>query len=128
MKLFKTYGFKNISTLLLKMSLLEYHKYTGPYIEHLAVNAQYRGKNIGGKLINAADESLKNSEFNTLTLAVTTNNPAQRLYKRKGFKVTNTHTSKIKKQYSMNIAVISCRRLFRVIDSSFYNQPPKILI
>ncbi len=53
----------------------------------IAVKAQYRGKGIGTQLLKKLIQTLKEKDFNAISLSVDVRNPAQRLYKRLGFSI-----------------------------------------
>ena len=53
----------------------------------IAVKAKYRSKGIGTQLLKKLTQTLKDNDFNAISLSVDERNPAQRLYKRLGFKI-----------------------------------------
>ena len=57
------------------------------YIDNLAVSKEARGKGVGTKLLNWAEEMAKQRKANRITLSVLKGNPALNLYKRFGLEV-----------------------------------------
>lgn len=57
------------------------------YIDNLAVLKEARGKGVGTKLLNWAEEMAKQRKANRITLSVLKGNPALNLYKRFGLEV-----------------------------------------
>jgi GNAT superfamily N-acetyltransferase len=55
-------------------------------LNDLFVDANYRGKGVGEALINEAKNHCKNNKLKGLAIQTASNNPAQYLYQRLGFK------------------------------------------
>ena len=55
-------------------------------LNDLFVDAKYRGKGIGGSLLNRAKEHCTSTEFKGLALETAKDNPAQNLYEKLGWK------------------------------------------
>lgn len=98
--LMKTYGFKNIIRLCVKMMILDNPPAKNAcYIDHIAVSAHARGLGIGKALMDKAAEITESDpSVNRLTLHVAKNNPALNLYKRKGFVIVRTFKSRLMKR------------------------------
>ena len=60
------------------------------YIAELAVHATWRNRGIGGALLAHAEERARAYGHKQMSLHTATDNPAQRLYRRQGFRVVET--------------------------------------
>ncbi|MCP5095748.1 MAG: GNAT family N-acetyltransferase [Chloroflexi bacterium] len=61
-------------------------------IAELHVAPAYRGQGIGSKLLTYAEQDARTTSHTKMALQTWTSNPAQALYERHGFKITNTRT------------------------------------
>lgn len=95
--LIKKYGFKNILLIFFKMYLLEFNAGNNCYVEHIAVDKDFRGKGVGLTLLKHSEEELLNYGYASLSLIVAEDNPAKNLYSRLGFKTIKKIRSPFKK-------------------------------
>lgn len=61
----------------------------GPFVTDLCVDPAMAGRGLGTALLATSAARLAELGWTTLTLVVTVGNPAQRVYERLGFRVTN---------------------------------------
>lgn len=89
----KQYGRKNVIKLIVGLLALERSVKKGEwYIDHIAVDKNYRGKGIGKVLINWAQDFIE--QGSKLTLFVSTKNKnAIHLYTKEGFQIKNKKIS-----------------------------------
>ncbi len=65
------------------------------YLNLIAVSGEARGKGIGKKLLDYADDYAKENKFNEINLDVVDNNPkAKKLYQREGYKIKKYFNTK----------------------------------
>lgn len=62
------------------------------HIAELDVDPAWRGKGIGGLLLDHAETAARDGGYTQMSLSTTTVNPARRLYERHGFVVAETRT------------------------------------
>eukprot|EP00980_Cylindrotheca_fusiformis_P016168 scaffold4805_cov136-Cylindrotheca_fusiformis.AAC.23 len=60
------------------------------YVDTLAVTAEARGKGVGARLLNWAEEEARERKATRMILGVSTGNPARRLYERVGYVETES--------------------------------------
>ena len=88
-EIFMISGFLNFFRMLFRLGLNKYLPVTendGYYISNLAVFVEYRGKGIGVRLLEKAEEMAKENGLDKLSLVVETDNPqAMRVYEKFGF-------------------------------------------
>jgi len=70
------------------------------YIAEVHVNPEYQNRGIGGALLDHAEREAREGKFSKMSLVTTTNNPARRLYERKGFRVIETKTDRLYQRYT----------------------------
>jgi len=89
----KQYGHRNVIKLITALLVLNHSVKKGEwYIDHIAVDKNYRGKGIGKVLINWAQDFIE--QEGKLTLFVSTKNKnAIHLYKKEGFQIKNKKIS-----------------------------------
>ncbi|WP_373021256.1 GNAT family N-acetyltransferase [Methanoplanus endosymbiosus] len=66
-------------------------------MEFLATGSEFRGKGIASALIRHAGNYAEKNGFEEFTLYFASGNPAEKLYKRLGFKVQSSYKSRITK-------------------------------
>jgi ribosomal protein S18 acetylase RimI-like enzyme len=62
------------------------------HITEIDVDPQYRGRGIGGMLLDHAEAEAGDAGYKQMSLSTTMDNPARRLYERHGFRVVETKT------------------------------------
>lgn len=70
------------------------------YIAELHVDPDYGNRGIGGALLDYAEHEARERALPKMSLMTTTNNPARRLYERKGFRVVETKTDRLYERYT----------------------------
>jgi len=71
------------------------------YIREIQLLPAYQGSGIGGKLLDWVLERSRQQQLEAVRLSVYTNNPARRLYSRKGFTVKQLHQGMYRMQYRL---------------------------
>lgn len=74
------------------------------YLRELQLLRQYQGSGIGSKLLDWLLERCRKENLIAIRLSVYTNNPARRLYARKGFEVKMIHQGMYRMQYRLQLA------------------------
>ena len=70
------------------------------HISELHVDAAFRGRGIGGALLEYAEGEARRQGRAAMSLVTTTVNPARRLYERHGFEVVETRTDEAFQRYT----------------------------
>lgn len=70
------------------------------HIAEIDVDPGYRGRGIGGALLDWAEAQAHEQGFKQMSLTTTTSNPARRLYERHGFVIAETTTDPAYKRYT----------------------------
>jgi len=71
------------------------------YLRELQLVRRYQGAGIGSKLLDWLLERCRSERLEAIRLSVYTNNPARRLYARKGFEVKQLHQGMYRMQYRL---------------------------
>lgn len=76
------------------------HPKESHHIEELDVDPSYRGRGIGGALLDEVEAQARNAGLRMMSLNTTTVNPARRLYERHGFRIAETRTDPAYERYT----------------------------
>lgn len=72
------------------------------YIREIQLLPAYQGSGIGSKLLDWVLDRSRQKQLESVRLSVYTNNPARRLYSRKGFTVKQIHQGMYRMQYQLS--------------------------
>lgn len=70
------------------------------HIAEIDIDPEYRGRGIGGALLDWAEAQARKQGFKRISLTTTTSNPARRLYERHGFVIAETKTDPVYQRYT----------------------------
>ncbi|MCV6587640.1 MAG: GNAT family N-acetyltransferase [Marinobacterium sp.] len=77
------------------------------YIRELQVQRAWQGNGIGGRLLDWVLRRAREQQYEAVRLSVYTNNPARRLYARKGFQVKQLYQGMYRMQHRLSQNAIS---------------------
>ncbi len=72
------------------------------YIREIQLLPAYQGSGIGSKLLDWVLDRSRQKQLESVRLSVYTNNPARRLYSRKGFTIKQMHQGMYRMQYRLS--------------------------